>query len=103
MTGKRRSADAVVLTFDDGTADFCDLVVPALVDAGVPATLYAATHFIDTGTEFPWGAPPASWAGLRDAASPPGWSRSARTPTPTPCSTGPIPPRSAPSSTARSS
>lgn len=61
--------DAVVLTFDDGTADFCDVVVPALVDAGVPATLYAATHFIDTGAEFPWGAPPASWAGLSDAVA----------------------------------
>lgn len=61
--------DAVVLTFDDGTADFCDVVVPALVEAGVPATLYAATHFIDTGAEFPWGAPPASWAGLSDAVA----------------------------------
>jgi peptidoglycan/xylan/chitin deacetylase (PgdA/CDA1 family) len=60
---------AVVVTFDDGTADFCDVVVPALVDHGIPATLYTATHFIDSGDEFPWGAPPASWAGLRDAAS----------------------------------
>ena len=60
---------AVVVTFDDGTDDFCDVVVPALVAFGVPATLYAATHFIDTGETFPWGAPPASWAGLRDAAA----------------------------------
>ena len=63
------TGDAVVVTFDDGTADFCDHAVPALVEAGVPATLYAATHFIDTGTAFPWGAPAASWAGLRDAVS----------------------------------
>ena len=60
---------AVVVTFDDGTDDFCDVVVPALVEYGIPATLYAATHFIDSGEAFPWGAPPASWAGLRDAAS----------------------------------
>jgi peptidoglycan/xylan/chitin deacetylase (PgdA/CDA1 family) len=60
---------AVVVTFDDGTDDFCDVVVPALVEHGIPATMYAATHFIDTGEAFPWGAAPASWAGLRDAVS----------------------------------
>ncbi len=60
---------SVVITFDDGTDDFCDHVVPALVEYDLPATLYAATHFIDTGEPFPWGAPPASWAGLADAAS----------------------------------
>jgi peptidoglycan/xylan/chitin deacetylase (PgdA/CDA1 family) len=60
---------AVVVTFDDGTDDFCDVVVPALVEYGIPATLYAATHFIDSGEPFPWGAPPASWSGLGDAAA----------------------------------
>ncbi len=60
---------AVVVTFDDGTDDFCDVVVPALVEYGIAATLYAATHFVDSGEGFPWGASPASWAGLRDAAS----------------------------------
>ncbi len=60
---------AVVVTFDDGTDDFCDVVVPALVEYGIPANLYAATHFVHSGERFPWGAPPASWAGLRDAAS----------------------------------
>lgn len=59
----------VVITVDDGTADFADHVVPALVEANVPATLYAATQFIDTGTEFPWGAPPISWSALRDVVS----------------------------------
>jgi peptidoglycan/xylan/chitin deacetylase (PgdA/CDA1 family) len=59
----------VVITFDDGTVDFCEHVVPALVEFGLPATLYAATDFIDRGASFPWGAPPASWAGLRDAAA----------------------------------
>lgn len=61
--------EGVVLTFDDGTADFADVVVPALVRHQLPATLYAATRFIDEGIEFPWGAPPASWAALRDATS----------------------------------
>ncbi len=64
-------ADArhVVVTFDDGTDDFCDHVVPALVEYEIPATLYAATHFIDSGEPFPWGAPPATWNGLRDAVA----------------------------------
>lgn len=59
----------VVVTLDDGTADFCDHVVPALVEYGVPATLYAATHFIDSGEPFPWGAPPATWDGLRESVA----------------------------------
>lgn len=65
-TGARRG---VVITFDDGTADFVDVVAPILERHRVPATLYAATHFIDTGEEFPWGAAPASWQGLRDVLS----------------------------------
>ena len=57
-----------MVTFDDGTADFCDHVVPALVEYDVPATLYAATQFIDSGEAFPWGAPPATWSGLQSDA-----------------------------------
>lgn len=59
----------VVLTFDDGTDDFGEHVVPALVEYDLPATLYAATHFIDSGDEFPWGALPTTWSALRDAVS----------------------------------
>ncbi len=61
--------DGVVITFDDGTTDFVEHTVPALVEAGLPATLYACTQAIDDQQPFPWGAPPASWAGLSDAAS----------------------------------
>ncbi len=57
----------VVITFDDGTADFTDHAVPALVRHGLPATLYAATKFVDEQTDFPWEAPPTSWPALRDA------------------------------------
>jgi peptidoglycan/xylan/chitin deacetylase (PgdA/CDA1 family) len=60
---------AVVLTFDDGTADFTDTVVPALVRNRLPATLYVASRFVDGPEPFPWGAPPASWSALRDAVS----------------------------------
>jgi len=59
----------VVVTFDDGTADFTDVAVPLLVEHAVPATLYAATRFVESGEPFPWGAPPASWAALREAVS----------------------------------
>ncbi len=57
----------VVITFDDGTADFTDHAVPVLARHGLPATLYAATSFIDDQARFPWDAPPTSWAALRDA------------------------------------
>ncbi len=59
----------VAITFDDGTADFCDHAVPALAAADLPATLFVATAFVDGGEPFPWGAPPATWEGLGDAVS----------------------------------
>jgi peptidoglycan/xylan/chitin deacetylase (PgdA/CDA1 family) len=63
------STPATVITFDDGTADFTDVVVPLLERHRTPATLYVATRFVDEQEKFPWGAPPATWAGLREAAS----------------------------------
>ena len=57
----------VVITFDDGTVDFTDVVVPALDRHGLPATLFVATHFVDEQENFPWGAPPTSWSALRDS------------------------------------
>lgn len=63
------AAPAVVVTFDDGTTDFADNALPVLVDHRVPATLYAATHFIDQRIPFPWGAPPASWPQLAEAVA----------------------------------
>src|SRR4051794_5969414 len=44
MPADRRD-DPVVVTFDDGTADFTDLVLPILVEHKVPAVLYVATDF----------------------------------------------------------
>jgi peptidoglycan/xylan/chitin deacetylase (PgdA/CDA1 family) len=60
---------AVALTFDDGSADFAEHAVPALVRHGVPATLYVATAFVEEQRSFPWGAPPLSWDALADACS----------------------------------
>ncbi len=62
-----RTPDGVVLTFDDGTADFHEVALPILEGHRLPATLYAATGFIDSGEPMPWGAPSATWDGLRAA------------------------------------
>jgi peptidoglycan/xylan/chitin deacetylase (PgdA/CDA1 family) len=64
-----REVDPVVITFDDGTADFVDVTVPILVEQRVPALLYVATDFVESGRSFPDDGRPASWAGLRDAVS----------------------------------
>lgn len=61
--------DPVVLTFDDGTADFVEHVLPVLVPLGLPSTLYVATDFIERGLEFPSGGRPLSWSALGDAVS----------------------------------
>jgi len=58
---------SVVVTFDDGTADFCDVAVPILVRHQVPATLYLATDFVEGGHAFPANGRPVSWSSLRDA------------------------------------
>lgn len=59
--------DPVVVTFDDGTSDFVDHAMPVLERFGIPVTLYLATSFVDRGVPLPYGAPPTSWAALRDA------------------------------------
>jgi peptidoglycan/xylan/chitin deacetylase (PgdA/CDA1 family) len=61
--------DPVVVTFDDGPADFVDTTLPILAAHGVPATMYLATAFVEEQRPFPYGAPPLSWAGLRDSAT----------------------------------
>jgi peptidoglycan/xylan/chitin deacetylase (PgdA/CDA1 family) len=64
-----RAPDRVVVTFDDGTADFVDVVLPVLVRYRVPVTVYIATEFVDTGRAFPDGGIAASWGALADAVS----------------------------------
>ena len=59
--------DPVVVTFDDGTADFVDVALPVLVRHRVPATLYVATDHVERQVPFPNDGTPISWAGLRDA------------------------------------
>ena len=54
----------VVLTFDDGTADWVEEALPILERHRAPATFYVATDFVERGLPFPQGARPISWAGL---------------------------------------
>lgn len=60
---------AVVLTADDGTADWTEVLLPLLVERQLPMTWYVASAFIEEGRDWPNGGRPASWAALRDAAS----------------------------------
>jgi peptidoglycan/xylan/chitin deacetylase (PgdA/CDA1 family) len=61
--------DPVVVTFDDGTDDLAEVAMPVLARYRVPATVYLATDFIETGREFPHAGRPLSWAGVRDMVS----------------------------------
>jgi peptidoglycan/xylan/chitin deacetylase (PgdA/CDA1 family) len=67
--GDRSAGDPVVLTFDDGTADFVDHALPILERHRLPVTLYAATAFIDEARPFPGDGQPLSWRGLSDACA----------------------------------
>jgi peptidoglycan/xylan/chitin deacetylase (PgdA/CDA1 family) len=74
LTGDAPIADEpvrrdVVVTFDDGTEDFVEHVLPILERYHVPAVLYVATAHIDDGRPFPAGGRPLSWSALRDASS----------------------------------
>ena len=60
---------AVVLTFDDGTADFADHVVGVLDEFELPATVYVATEPVLTGERWPDGAAPLSRAALTEVAN----------------------------------
>ena len=61
--------DPVVVTFDDGTADFVDVSLPILVRRRIPVTIYVSTDFVETGKSFPGEGQPVSWTGLADAVS----------------------------------
>ncbi|MGZ4688211.1 MAG: polysaccharide deacetylase family protein [Acidimicrobiia bacterium] len=58
--------DPIVVTFDDGPADFADVTLPVLERYGIPATMYLATAYLEEQREFSYGAPPMSWASMRD-------------------------------------
>jgi peptidoglycan/xylan/chitin deacetylase (PgdA/CDA1 family) len=57
----------VLVTFDDGFADFGAAALPALRDRGMTATLYATTGLV--GGRSPGGAPMLGWRDLAEAAA----------------------------------
>lgn len=61
--------DPVVVTFDDGTADFAEVAVPIMVAHAIPSTLYLATDFVERGVSFPDDGTPLSWPALADAVA----------------------------------
>ncbi len=56
----------VVITFDDGTADFADVAFPIMERHELPSTLYVATAFVDEQRDFPRAGRPLSWSALQD-------------------------------------
>lgn len=70
-TAGGHSTDGVVLTFDDGTADWTTHALPALERHGVPATFYVATDFVERQVPFSGDGAPISWEGLRELAASP--------------------------------
>ena len=61
----------VVLTFDDGTADFADDVLAVLDEFDLPATVYVATEPVISSKRWPDGAAPLSEAALAEVAGHP--------------------------------
>ena len=59
----------VTVTFDDGTADWPDVVLPELVERRLPATFYVSTDFVERQRPFPDDGRPVSWAGLAEMVS----------------------------------
>jgi peptidoglycan/xylan/chitin deacetylase (PgdA/CDA1 family) len=63
------AADPIVVTFDDGTADFAEHALPVLERHRVPACVYVATDFVERQRPFPANGTPLSWNALADAVS----------------------------------
>lgn len=59
--------EPVVVTFDDGTADFVDDALPVIERHRVPVTLYVATDFVESRRSFPDEGAPVSWSALAEA------------------------------------
>jgi peptidoglycan/xylan/chitin deacetylase (PgdA/CDA1 family) len=68
-TARPDEPNKVLVTFDDGTADFAEAVLPVLASHRVPVMLYLATAFVEDQRPFPYDGRPISWSAVRDAYS----------------------------------
>ena len=64
-----RGPRPVVVTFDDGTADFVDVALPILERHGVPVTLYLATRWVEEGRSFWDDGTVLTWGALAEAVA----------------------------------
>jgi peptidoglycan/xylan/chitin deacetylase (PgdA/CDA1 family) len=65
-------ARSIVLTFDDGFADFHREALPVLLECGFTATLFATTGWVEDAGPLPAGRRPGnmlSWSQIAEAAS----------------------------------
>ncbi len=68
LTREDHSVDnSVVITVDECSAGFVEVVVPVLVTLHVPATLYVTTEFVEQQRPLISGAAPVSWSVIVDA------------------------------------
>ena len=56
----------IVITVDDGTADWPGVLMPELAERGLPATFYVSTDFVERRRPFPDEGAPVSWDGIAD-------------------------------------
>ena len=69
VAGKRSLPNRpVVITFDDGLSDFRDVALPALRRAGLVATLYVTTGFLDDADRTTYFRPAGPWLDSRGVA-----------------------------------
>lgn len=69
IAGAGPVAPGVALTFDDGTADWVDVVAPILVRHGIPATFYLTTAYPSGELPLPDGEAAISWAGIAELST----------------------------------
>jgi peptidoglycan/xylan/chitin deacetylase (PgdA/CDA1 family) len=70
--GQPLPANPIVLTFDDGYADFIEEALPIIIEQGFPATLFVTTGWVRGAARYTAGDPPdrtLSWGQVAELSS----------------------------------